>query len=222
VRDVTESPQWPHWGDALMSATIKKPTGIDLMGWTNVGWGVCGFTSSFYAIYELDPGKQAQLGGAGIAYRVLAEIKTYLRTLKAAGQNGVLRDIANFTSSFPGYEDFTIESYIDHINDSVDQKEEDITSDAKYSIALPPQAVVDYLARTWNQNATWSYTGTVADGIVGVKDPNDKNMVQYQGLRHYLYRKNNKFRSWGESFDDLDEVNSRKGKNYAMCCVIAF
>lgn len=205
-----------------MSTTTQKPTGIDLMGWTNVGWGVCGFTSSFYAMYEIDPGKQALLQGAGIAHRVLAEIKIYLTTLKATGQDTLLKDIVDFTRSFDGYGSFAVDSYINHINASVDLSENAIVADSQYSIAMPPQAVVDYLARTWNQKATWSYTGTVADGIVGVKDPNDKKMVAYQGLRHYLYRKNNKIRSWGETFNDIADVNSRKKKNYAVCCVIAF
>jgi hypothetical protein len=47
-------------------------------------------------------------------------------------------------------------------------------------------------------------------------------MVAYQGLRHYLYRKNNKFYSWGKTFTDLDEVNKKERKNYSVCCVIAF
>jgi hypothetical protein len=205
-----------------MSGNITKPTGIDLMGWTNVGWGVCGFTSSFYSMYELNPGKQGLLVGAGIAHKVLAEIKTYLVMLKAAGELTMLQDIAAFTSSFRGYEKFTIDSYIQYINGSVSRTEEDIVADAKYSIAMPPQAVVDYLARCWNQKATWSYAGTAADGIVGVKDVNDKAMVMYQGLRHFLYRKNNKFYSWGENFGDLAEVNTKKKKNYSVCCVIAF
>lgn len=205
-----------------MSSTLQKPSGIDLMGWTNVGWGVCGFTSSFYSMYALNPGKQSLLLGAGIAHKVLAEIKTYLVMLKASGEKGLLNDIEAFTRSFPGFTNFTIDAYIQDINGSVSLQESDIVSKSKYSIAMPPQAVVDYLARCWDQKAAWSYTGAVADGIVGVKDPRDKKMVMYQGLRHYLYRRNNKFYSWGEVFSDIADVNSKKNKNYAVCCVIAF
>jgi hypothetical protein len=209
-------------GNALMSASIRKPFGLDLMGWTNSGWGVCGFTSSFYAMYELNPGKQGLLLGAGIAHKVLAEIKTYLMMLKGAGELALLQDIQRFTASFNGYNKFTIDKYIKDINSSVGRTEKQIIADSKYSIAMPPQAVLDYLARTWNQQATWSYTTTPADGIVGVRDLKDKKMVAYQGLRHYLYRKNNKFYSWGKNFTDLDDVNEKEDKNYSVCCVIAF
>ncbi|HME25825.1 MAG TPA: hypothetical protein VKI44_31580 [Acetobacteraceae bacterium] len=55
---------------------------MNLMGSTNNLWGVCGFTSTFYSMYELNRGKRALLIGAGIATKVLAEIKTYLMLLK--------------------------------------------------------------------------------------------------------------------------------------------
>src|SRR5262245_42480931 len=106
-----------------MSFSIRKPSGLDLMGWTNAGWGVCGFTSSFYAMYELNPGKQGLLLGAGIAHKVLAEIKTYLMMLKAAGELTLLRDIEAFTASFSGFEKFTIDSYIKYVGDSVGRTE---------------------------------------------------------------------------------------------------
>jgi hypothetical protein len=205
-----------------MSASILKPLGINLMGWSNSGWGVCGFTSSFYAMYELNPGKRGLLVGAGIAHKVLAEIKTYLTMLQGAGELALLHDIQRFTASFNDFNKFTIEKYITDINKSVGLTEKQIIADPKYSIAMPPQAVADYLARIWNQQAAWSYTGTPTDGIVGVRDPNDKKMVAYQGLRHYLYRKNNKLYSWGKTFSDLADVNKKEHKNYAVCCVITF
>src|SRR5215472_16554911 len=125
-----------------MSASILKPTGLNLMGWTNTGWGVCGFTSSFYAMYELNTGKQGLLLGAGIAHKVLAEIKTYLMMLKGAGELTLLHDITAFTASFSGYKNFTIDNYIKYINNSVGRTEKQIIADSKYSIAMPPQAVV--------------------------------------------------------------------------------
>src|SRR6185437_1346919 len=101
---------------------------------------------------------------------------------------------------------------IKDINSAVGRTEKQIIADSKYSIAMPPQAVLDYLARVWNQQATWSYTSTPADGIVGVRDLRDKKMVAYHGLRHYLYRKNNKIYSWGKTFTDIDDVNTKEGK----------
>ena len=114
-----------------MSASIRKPFGLDLMGWTNAGWGVCGFTSSFYAMYELNPGKQGLLLGAGIAHKVLAEIKTYLVMLKGAGELALLQDIQGFTASFNGYKKFTIDRYIRDINSSVGRTEKQIIAEFK-------------------------------------------------------------------------------------------
>ena len=75
---------------------------MNLMGELNQGWGVCGFTSSFYSLYEQNPGKRAKLIGVGIATKVLAEIKTYLNTLKAGGEFQHLSDIEEFTKIFRG------------------------------------------------------------------------------------------------------------------------
>ena len=133
-----------------------EPDGTEL----NQGWGVCGFTSSFYSLYEQNPGKRAKLIGVGIATKVLAEIKTYLNTLKT-GEFQLLSDIEEFTKSFEGFSNFTIDAYIERITEvgvelgksgDVTSKADDdrIRSNQSFSIAMPPAAVADYLIRIWN------------------------------------------------------------------------
>ena len=73
----------------------------DAIGVANSHWGVCGFTSAFQALYRANTGRLALFHGAGIPTKVLAEIKTYLITLKAEGQLTLLREIETFTRAFP-------------------------------------------------------------------------------------------------------------------------
>ena len=110
-------------------------TEMEMMGVTNGYWGVCGFTKYFHAMYELNPGKRPLVIGAGMATKVLAEIKTYLVMLKASGNFTLLTEIEQFTQTFPAvkgadFSKFQIDNYIALINNSVNKSEGEITGNA--------------------------------------------------------------------------------------------
>jgi hypothetical protein len=212
----------------LMPFSKKEKEEMNSMGSTNQLWGVCGFTSTFYAMYALNPGKRPLLVGAGITTRVLAEIKTYLMMLKAEGNIGLLNEIEKFTRSFGvtngnDFRTFAVDEYIKRINQSVGKTEKDITGDPYYSIGMPPAAVADYLRRIWGYDSEiltikegW---GGSSNGIMGVKSKT-RGMSLYDGLCHYLYRYENKIYSWGFKFSSLSDVNRKQGKDYQLCCLI--
>ncbi len=201
------------------------------MGKTNAGWGVCGFTSCLYAMYEMNPAARAMLINAPQAWCVVYEIEEYLEVLKQKGETRLLSLIEGFTRSFKDFGDFTVDDYIKYIRTSWDtyatanseNMNRAIKDDPKFSIAMPPDAVVDYLKRMWKRDAKFQFTSTAADGILGVKDPNDKDMWMYNGLRHYLYQKNGKIYSWGETFTSVLEAGKKfAGRDYQICCTITF
>jgi hypothetical protein len=179
----------------------------DDMGVMNEGWGICGFTSSLYALYEHNPTERVNLAkGGSTGTRVLAEIKTYLRTLQAEGETGLLGEIEAFTKTFGGiFTGFTVEGYIASINDVV------VTGanprDAKYSIAMPPRAVVDYLKRICDfTNARLVGPGSgMSELILGVCR---SGPGMYNNLRHYLYLLNGIIYSWGKQFRGSDLSDS--------------
>jgi hypothetical protein len=75
----------------------------------------------------------------------------------------------------------------------------------------------------WKVDAQARFTSAASDGIIGVKDVSDKSMWMYDGLRHYLYQKNGKIYSWGESFSSVQEAGQQfSGRNYSVCCMITF
>ena len=195
---------------------------MNLMGSTNNYWGVCGFTSTFYSMYELNRGKRGVVIGAGIATKVLAEIKTYLMMLKATGETRLLNEIETFTKSFgkvgnTDFGKFTIDGYIDLINKAVGRTEQDIKGDAKYSIAMPPNAVVDYLRRIWEYESTLEVVSggdaSGADGIIGVSNG---KMKLYDGLCHWMYRFNGRIYSWGQTFSSVRAADP----SYTLCRII--
>ena len=195
---------------------------MNLMGSTNNLWGVCGFTSTFYSMYELNRGKRALLIGAGIATKVLAEIKTYLMLLKADGNTILLKEIETFTQSFgkvgtANFSNFTIDTYIALINQAVSRTEAEIKGDPNYSIAMPPNAVVDYLRRVWEYESTLEVVsggdGGGVDGIIGVSKG---LMPLYDGLCHWMYRFNGRIYSWGSTFSSVHAANSA----YRVCRII--
>jgi hypothetical protein len=184
-------------------------TEMEMMGVTNSYWGVCGFTSSFHAMYELNPGKRPLVIGAGIATKVLAEIKTYLIMLKASGNFTLLTEIEQFTQTFPSvngcdFKSFKIDNYISLINDSVGKSEAEVTGNGYYSIGMPPNGVADYVDRMWGYKATVSKGDTGADGIIGVKRDGRK---MYDGLCHYMYRTGGKIYSWGNTYNSVTGAN---------------
>lgn len=197
---------------------------MNTMGTTNQYWGVCGFTSSFYAMYTLNQAKRPQLNNAGTATRVLAEIKTYLNMLKADGKTQMLDSIVAFTRTFGGnFANFTIDGYIARVNQAVSRTEQEIIGDELYGIALPPDVVADYLKRMWDYN-TRVHTvigggGGNGDGIIGVTSG---TMAMYDGLEHYMYRRNGVVYSWGDQFDSVAAAAAAGagGADWRVCRLI--
>lgn len=201
------------------------------LGETNAGWGVCGFTSCMYAMYELNPTARPFLINAPQAWSVVYEIQEYLETLQRKGEHQLIASIEEFTKTFAGFSDFTVPKYLRYIEDkwaecatpTSGDMNAHIKNDSKFSIGMPPHAVVDYLKRMWNYNATAKLANSAENGIVGVYDPNDKNMKLYGGLRHYLYQKGNKVYSWGDTFSSVLQAGRQKvGRDYHVCCMITF
>ena len=175
------------------------------LGKTNSHWGVCGFTSTFYAMWGLDaPGARAALINAPKAFNVLAEIKTYLRTLQAEAAMEKLKEITDFTRSFGHpFDRFTVDNYIARINEAVSQTEDQIKEEELFGIALPPKCVADYAQRIWSREYDIIMGDAGGDGIIGVKSSEYPKMTAYKGLCHWMYRYNNRIYSWGDSHDSV-------------------
>jgi hypothetical protein len=202
------------------------------MGVTNAGWGVCGVTSTFYAMYQTNPGARGILINAPRPFSVLAEIKTFLVMLRAAGKTGMLKDIETFTRSFlveaeVDFSGFTVEDYIKYINESVtryvnkDTQETDaeILNDGKFSIGLPPAVVAEYARLIWNHDATVAMYDQGGDAIIGVMStaPADSKFHLYNKLCHYLYRKGSQYYSWGNApYAKLTDAD----KDFVLCCTV--
>lgn len=193
---------------------------------TNGDWGVCGFTSSFYAMHQRSPNNHPQLSGAGTATRVLAEIKTYLMMLRVEGEYALLGEIERFTCSFGGrFSTFNIGGYIARINRAVNRTDDEIKDDELYGIAMPPRAVADYLQRIWGVNAQVNRIngggGGVGGGIIGVSS-NDPSMPLYDHLEHYMYRKNGIIYSWGQQFNSVQAaaIGGAGGANWHVSHLI--
>lgn len=174
------------------------------LGFTNRYWGVCGFTSCLYAMYDLDPGTHLQTINASSAYRILAEIKTYLVMLKAE-DSGLLNDIRDFTRSFGGvFVTFDIDPYISRIN----------------------RAAAKKLSRSQILGEEFAHGTGSGDGVIGVSsseyDATTGMRKPYYGLEHYMYRKGGRIYSWGQSFNSVQDA-SRKGADgvvWRVCYVI--
>ncbi|GAC1344800.1 MAG: hypothetical protein NVSMB18_23180 [Acetobacteraceae bacterium] len=196
-----------------MSTSINASLGI-----MNDGWGVCGFTSTFYAMHHRNPGTRPWLINATQAYSVLYEIADYLESIKGTALEA---DITNFTRSFgPDYATFSFATYIQRINDSSSKlKESDaIKDDVLFGIAMPPHAVVDYITRAWKWKASvteLTQPTQITDAIVGVTE-NWSAGKPYHGLCHYLYRGKHKYYSWGKEFGSLREAMPNASMCYAI------
>jgi hypothetical protein len=189
-------------------------TKLASVGARNTEWGICGFTSSLYAMYHLNRGSRGQVINASEGYRILAEIKIYLLMLKSMN-SPLLGDIRDYTRSFgPPYDTFEIDSYIERITkaaaSNLDLKT--ILADELYSIAMPPQAVADYIQRVWGWNATVAETAQgngTGDGIYGVSyaETDDKGAPKpYHGVGHYLYSQHGKIYSWGDCYTSVQDA----------------
>jgi hypothetical protein len=212
--------------------TVYSDRAMRSMGRRNEQWGICGFTSSLYAMYQLNVAARPFLINAPRPFTILAEIKTYLQMLYAESKTELLNDIEWFTRSFGvvgGFDfgTFTPRSYILYINNSTSkyinantqQTIKAIVSDPKFSIALPPEAVSDYLQRVWEYSSNISTMDPGGDAIIGVLDKTakDNSSKPYGGLCHYVYRKSNKIYSWGNEYSSVTDASA----NFVPCWFIA-
>jgi hypothetical protein len=189
------------------------------LGDTNKPWGVCGFTSTFYAMSRMNQFKYTKWIDWTHAYSVLYEIRDYLVALQAV-TSPLLQDITDFTRCFGGvHAKFTIDEYIKNIDNAsaTEKSAAEILKDEKFGMGLPPKVVADYITRQWKMTATITeISGSLASGdaIVGVA--NGSRTTPYHGLVHYLYRGGNKFYSWGAEFDTLVQANASFSIVYAI------
>lgn len=194
---------------------------MDDMGVLNKSWGICGFTSTMYAVYK-HTAKQARSGVIDVSDPkvMLAEILRYLDLLAKAQDQTTLDSIADFTKSFGGiFAGFTMTKYMESLRNGPP----DLTN-AAFSIAMPPAAVVDYLKRGWGFSAAAEVpvSATGSEFILGVRRAD--TTTPYGGLRHYIYERNNKFYSWGSQFASLNTAmaGGAPPPYQAICCKIAF
>ena len=202
---------------------------LEKLGILNAGWGVCGFTSCLYGLWDVLPKtSRSQLHGGTKAHRLLAEIKVYLTMLKAETNANLIRDIEAFCQKFGGddndFGSFTVDGYISRVNSAVSKSEKQIKADKNYGIGMPPHAVVDYLNRMWEYKVSLNEGknfGGPENGVIGVKNIVDPLSALYDGLEHYMYRHNQMIYSWGESFASIDEAAKvgTEGK-WEICCLI--
>jgi hypothetical protein len=191
---------------------------MKVVGKTNAGWGVCGITTSMYAMYEMNPAARPWLINAPRAFTVLSEIKGYLRLLQEFGGEKMIKDIETFTRTFGAkFAKFTVNWYIDYINRAGDKymsqttgaEDSKIYEDELFSIGLHPEAVADYLKRRCGYASVIATTDPGSDAFIGVQDVKDDNSSKlYNGLCHWVYRKGGKIYSWGKSFNSLAEADA--------------
>jgi len=190
---------------------------INNMGKVNHDYGVCGFTSSLYALYTHSPGNQDYLSKAGDKkLRVAAEIKTYLQILKSE-DSSLLAETAAFTRSFQGsYSGFTIAEYIRKINSMTSSAA--TAESVDISIALPPDAVVKYLRDICNLRSAKIVDASASphEAVVGVKN-GDAKFKLYDGLCHYVYKRGSTIYSWGKQFTSVSDADA----SFSPCVMIS-
>jgi hypothetical protein len=142
---------------------------------------------------------------------MMAEIKTFLQMMKAEGTDAVLSEITELTRTFPGYEGWTVNSYIERINS---------LNLGNYSIAMPPEATMQYMRTAWDLRPVSRDDDAPGDVILGVTRTGGP-VNRWGNLAHYVYRSaNGTVYSWGEQFASLDDLNATKGKDYTVVCRI--
>lgn len=197
---------------------------IDKVGQLNIRYGICGFASSLYAVYDDSPQKlKGELANeASKRQRLMAEIYGFLN---ACGKFRLelLTEITEFTQSFGGrYATFTIAAY----KESIKKKLAGKAKTPDFSIALTPNAVVYYLQMFggYANAKVLSPTAAPARCVVGVA--NSGVGGPHDGLKHWVYYRGGTIFSWGEQFagGDLDaalgKLNTTKGETYEVCCKI--
>ncbi|ESS72727.1 hypothetical protein MGMO_49c00120 [Methyloglobulus morosus KoM1] len=197
--------------------------GIDDMGVENDTQGICGFTSTLYAVYMNQPQLRQKLGDAlgndetVRSLRMMAEIKTFLQMMKADGNNAVLDEITELTSSFDGYDTWTVDSYIDKINQlGVDNKETDEIIIDDFSIAMPPDSTMEYMRTAWGLKPFLTDDVLPGDVILGLTRTGAP-INRWKNLAHYVYQSaDGTIYSWGGQFTDLDDVNTKRNRDYSV------
>lgn len=184
---------------------------LDQIGAENANNGICGFTCALQSLYEQNQQWQARIEAATEAQagvtRWRAEILTYLNLVRAADGQELLDEIQAFTRSFgQQYVQWTVEGFREQMRAAADG---DLNP---YGIALPPNAVVDYLGRVYQLNAQMEDLGEAADmpngpAIVGMRT-DDRALLGFNGLAHYVYvQQNGQISSWGQPFNNLADLN---------------
>ena len=188
-------------------------------GELNKEYGVCGFTSTLYALYATRPSLRSHIQSAQehAETRLMAEIKTFLVMMKAQGKQSILDDIQTLTTSFNGYQAWTIDNFITAINRTARAK--GVTSPrTNLSIAMPPSALVEYLNTCWDFNARveTSLTAEARNCILGLtRTGGPRN--RFKNLAHYVYVKpSGQIQSWGSNFTSLADVNKKTNRNYSL------
>jgi hypothetical protein len=212
--------------------------GIADVGSVNEFHGVCGFTSSITAMYAQSKGQRGLLiNSAPRVTRVLAEIKSYLTILKAAGARGMLREIEQFNmvmyaqlppepgKTRPRWTD--MDGFIARIDQCVSllarqstmTQDNDILNsmDPTFTLYMTPHAVADYLDRMWNADAQVDEqpVGLPYRCIIGVTRPGPKNA--YKNLTHWMYKVGTAYWSWGQLFASVADANP----NYTVVYTIS-
>jgi len=166
----------------------------------NIKWGICGFASSLAAMYShgnISGVVDDAVSKGHLNTRLLAEIKTYLNILKSENKIILLQEIRDFTRSFKGYGNFTIDNFILKINSVAVDPVRNITKD--FSIAMPPNAVLDYLKRVGGFVHAREISPTAKQNNVILGLSSGKKSKPYKGLGHWVYKKtDNEIYNWGK------------------------
>jgi len=167
----------------------------------NKGWGICGFASVLGALHQngvFTGTIDHAVTHNQLNTRLLAEIKTYLVVLQSE-ESGLIDEIERFTRTFGGpFSGFTIDNYIKKVN-TISSSPPNL-SDSGFSIAMPPNAVVDYLDRVAGKKAvlTPDPTHVRNNVILGLGDKT-KPGGEWKGLGHWVYKKTDlEIYNWGK------------------------
>lgn len=201
-------------------------TNISFMGLENKKQGICGFTSTLYAVYTKKPELQKNLERAlseeTRSTRLLAEIKTFLQTLKAnknPESEKVLQDITELTRSFPNFGLWTVDSYIgsiDVLGKGATPDKEVAVQEKIYSIAMPPDAMIKYISSWGIKPKLTDSIPSGVDCILGLTRP-EAPSNKWKNLAHYVYQDGNgKIYSWGKQFQSLTDLNNQETKDYSI------
>ena len=184
---------------------------IDDVGTLNNPWGICGVTSSLYAVYNHSPSSAGIDAKAKDPIWVMNEIKSYLESLKFYGETQLLNDITEFTRCFGDqFKSWSLEKYVNRVLNKSGPGFLPLEN-AKFSVAMPPHAVIDYLKRrcSFLHAKQVPLTPMAAESIIGVYS-NARPSGMYGNLRHYFYQKNGTYYSWGLQYPDLTSALNAK------------